>query len=734
VERLTNAVLAAPKAVLVGALALLVLFGIYGGGVASHLLSGGFEDPHTESAQAGKVLEKEYERSAIELILKIDAPDRDVTTDPVVARIGQELVKDLNEYDFVLDPLLSIWTEPAAAKNLISKDKQSTLIIIPLAGGENEAPLHAEDLAARYAGERDGVRITATGQGMVYTDINAQVSKDLAIAEGIAIPISFLVLIFVFGGVIAASLPIVVGVFAIIGTLAILRLFALFADVSIFTMNLATAMGLALAIDYTLLLVTRYREEVAGGLSRPEAIHRAMATAGRTVTFSAIIVGLSLSGLMIFPMYFLRSFAYAGLAVVAIALLGSLVITPALLAVLGDRIDSLDLRKPVRRLFGRPVRSFVPVEESWWYRFVQWVLKRAAPVAVLTTLVLLILGAPFLSIKMGFPDDRVLPSSSSARAAMNEIRDDYAHKLGNEVTVVVTGSSREAVDAYAERLSAVAGVGAVTSPDAVFSNGRAVAPRQSTDYRGDNRVLTVANDADPLASSGKDLLSSLRDVEKPAGADAKFAGIAASTEDAVSSMLKHIPWVLLWIAVTTFILLFLFTGSIVLPLKALVLNLLSLSAAFGALVWIFQWGHFGALGTTSTGFIVASIPMLMFCVAFGLSMDYEVFLLGRIREEWLKSGRTRADSDHAVAFGLASTGRVITAAALLMAIVFGAMISSQVSFMRMFGLGLTIAVLMDATMIRMLLVPAFMRLAGRFNWWAPAPLRKLHDKIGLSES
>ncbi|MFT3899382.1 MAG: MMPL family transporter [Gordonia sp. (in: high G+C Gram-positive bacteria)] len=734
-ERLTSAVLKAPKLVLVGALALLIAFGVFGAGVAKDLLSGGFEDPHAESAQASSMLENEFERGSIEVTFKLDAPNRDVTTDPVVAKVGQGLVGDLKQFDFVLDPVLSIWTDPAAATNLVSKDKSSTLIVVPLGGGESVAPGHAEDLAERFAGEVDGVKITATGQGKVFADTNKQVSKDLAIAEAIAIPISFVALTVIFGGVIAAALPLLVGIFAIVGTLALLRLFAQFTDVSIFAMNLATAMGLALAIDYTLLIITRYREEVAGGRSREAAIHRAMATAGRTVMFSAITVGLSLSGLLLFHQYFLRSFAYAGLAVVVVALIGSLVITPALLSVLGDRIDKWDLRKPVRRLFGRPDHGFIPTEETWWYRFVQWVLRRAVPVALISTVVLMLLGAPFLSIKLGFPDDRILPSSHSSRQAMNEIRSDYPHKLGGEVTVVVTGSSDKAVDDYAAALSKVADVEAVTTPDAVYAGGNAIAPRDGgKDRHGDHRIVTVTNNTDPLQQEGKDLLANLRTVPKPSGADVKFTGMAATTEDTVASIYRQLPWVLLWVALATFILLFLFTGSIVLPLKALLLNLLSLSATFGAIVWIFQEGHLGALGTTSTGFITATMPILMFCVAFGLSMDYEVFLLGRIREEWLKSDKTRAASDHAVAFGLASTGRVITAAALLMAIVFAAMIASQVSFMRMFGLGLTIAVLMDATLIRMLLVPAFMRLFGRGNWWAPAPLRRLHDKIGLSES
>ena len=631
-------------------------------------------------------------------------------------------------------PILSVWQDPTLAPGLVSKDRSSALIIATLDGGEADAPAHAKEVASRFEGTRDGISIRVGGEGLVFQQVNEQTTRDLALAEGIAIPVSFLVLIVVFGGVLAAMLPIGVGIIAIVLTFALLRLIGTVTDVSIFALNLTTAMGLALAIDYTLLLVTRYREEVADGRDRRSAILRTMSTAGRTVAFSAITVALALAALAIFPMYFLRSFAYAGLGVVAIAAVTSLVITPAILMLLGDRIDSLDVRRGVRKLLGRPEPTPRPVEQGWWYRAASWVLKRAAPVGATVVAILLVLGAPFLSIKFGFPDDRVLPTSASAHQIQQEIRDDFAQNLSSTITVVTTGDVSQQTRAhYAQELSRVADVNSVSGAGGTFVDGRPVGPVNPADLRGDVGVITIATSLEPMQEAGEHQLAQLRDVPAPDGLTVKFTGTAATNVDTVDSIYAHLPWVLGVIAIATFILLFLFTGSVVLPLKALVLNVLSLSATFGAMVWFFQEGHLGGLGTTATGYLAATMPVLMFCIAFGLSMDYEVFLLGRIRESWLSSDRSRAANDRAVALGIARTGRVITAAALLMSIVFAGIAASEVSFMRMFGVGLTLAVLMDATLIRMLLVPSFMRLAGRVNWWAPAPLRRVHDRFGLSE-
>ncbi|MCH5642075.1 MMPL family transporter [Gordonia sp. ABSL49_1] len=733
--RMTRSIIAMPRRVLLVAVVLLALCGVYGIGAAQHLLSGGYSDPNSESTQAEKVLDETFNRGGVQVVVKLDGPaGMNMATDPAARAVGGDIVRELSATEYVQQPILAVWTSPSLSSSLVSRDGSSALIIATLSGGEELAPAHAEEIEAKLSGERQGISIRVGGQGLVFSQVNEQTSKDLAVAEGIAIPISFLVLIVIFGGAVAAALPVIIGIVSIVATFALLRFIAVFADVSIFALNLTTALGLALAIDYTLLLVTRYREEVAGGMNRDDAIIRTFATAGRTVAFSAVTVALSLSALAIFPMYFLRSFAYAGLGVVLVAVLAALVLTPAILMLLGDRIDAADVRKPLRRLFGRPEPVIKAAEDTWWYRAVQWVLRHALPVAAVTTAFLLVLGAPFLSISFGFPDDRVLPPSASAHAIQQEIREDFEHDLSSTVTIVASGAVDPAqLGDYTRTLSTVDDVGSASSSAGTFIEGKQVSPGNPADTKGDVHIVTVATDREPMSDAGLDQLESLRDVPVPAGVEVKFAGVAAANDDTVSSIYAHLPWVLAVIAIATFILLFLFTGSVVMPLKALVLNILSLSATFGAMVWFFQDGHLDALGTTATGYLVATMPVLMFCIAFGLSMDYEVFLLGRIREEWLRSDGTRAANDHAVALGLAKTGRVITAAALLMSIVFAGIAASEVSFMRMFGVGLTLAVLMDATLIRMLLVPAFMRLLGRANWWAPGPLRRLHDRFGLSE-
>ncbi|NMO02314.1 MMPL family transporter [Gordonia sp. TBRC 11910] len=732
IVRLTRLVISAPRIALLGGLIFVIVAGGYGAGAAKGLLAGGYSDPNSPSEHANTLLDQQFGRGGLQVVLKLDAAAGvDMATDPTARRVGNQIIDELQTLPYVQKPIVSLWHEPGAAASLQSRDRNSALIFVTLSGGESKAPAYADDIAKQFTGKRDGIAVSVGGQAAVYSQVNQQTSHDLLVAEGIAVPISFLLLIAVFGGLVAAGLPIAVGVVSIVCTFALLRALSEFTDVSVFALNLTTALGLALAIDYTLLIISRYREEVAAGRDRPDAIVTAMANAGRTVLFSAITVGLALAALVLFPMYFLKSFAYAGIGVVVVALVAALVLTPAMLMVLGDRVDALDLRRPIRRALGMGAPAIIPVERTRWYRSVQFVLRHAAPIAVVVVAVLLVLGAPFVSMRFGFPDDRVLPPTASARSIQDDIRRDFAESMSSPVTIVVRGASAADLSTYAADLSKVDGVASVSIPDGRFMNGRRIAPGEPDDARGEYSIVTVSTKYGPTSEAGTTQLKHLHDVHSPG--EAMFTGLAQTNVDSVGAIYRTLPWVLLWIGVATFILLFLFTGSVVLPLKALVLNVLSLTATFGAMVFFFQEGHWGGLGTEATGYLVATMPVLMFCVAFGLSMDYEVFLLGRIRESWLESGRTREDSDHAVAFGLASTGRVITAAAFLMSIVFAGMIASQVSFMRMFGVGLTVAVLMDATLIRMLLVPAFMKLAGRANWWAPGPLRRLHDRIGLSE-
>lgn len=734
-HRIAHLALAAPRRVLVVAALAMVAAGIFGIPVAKSLSAGGFQDPTSESARATQLLSDKFARGDMQLVISV-TDDNAGAQSPAARAVGADIAAQLKASPFVTE-VSSAWTVPApAAATLISKDGKTGLILAGITGGESGAQKHAKELTDQLVHDRDGVTVRAGGEAMIYVQINGQSEKDLLMMESIAIPLSFLVLVWVFGGLLAAALPLAVGGFAILGSLAVLRGFTMVTDISIFALNLTVAMGLALAIDYTLLIVSRYRDELAEGVDPDRALVRTMVTAGRTVLFSAMTVALSMVAMVLFPMYFLKSFAYAGIAVVALAAFAAIVVAPAAIALLGDRLDAYDVRRFIRRVLGRPEPVRKPVEQTFWYRMTKRVMRRSVPVGLAVIALLLMLGAPFLGIKWGFPDDRVLPSSASSRQLGDELRNDFAVDSSTAVTVVLPDVTRLApaeLDRYAGDLSRAADGVSVSAPGGTFVDGRRVGPPTSgTGMADGSAYLTVGSHVPLFSDASEAQLDALHAV--PAPAEVQFTGLAQVNRDSSHAITSRLPLVLGIIAAITFVLLFLLTGSVVLPLKALVLNVLSLSAAFGALVWIFQDGHLGALGTTSTGTLVANLPVLLFCIAFGLSMDYEVFLVSRIREYWLESGQTREDNDESVALGLARTGRVVTAAALLMSISFAALIAAQVAFMRMFGLGLTIAVLVDATLVRMLLVPAFMHLMGQWNWWAPAPLARLHKRIGISES
>jgi RND superfamily putative drug exporter len=447
-------------------------------------------------------------------------------------------------------------------------------------------------------------------------------------------------------------------------------------------------------------------------------------------------VGLSLSAMIVFPMYFLRSFAYAGIAVVAFAAVASIFVLPACLALIGTRVNSLDLRKAFRRATGRPEPQPKSIEQGFWYRLAAAVMRRPLALGVAVTAIFVLLGSPFLRANFGYPDDRIINSGASARTVGDILRTDFTQDASaGMVGVTDARANHRQLVTYTAEVSRITGVESVTSPVGTFVHGRQVAPHQPglRSDGGGGALFNVATHTDPFSSAGTTLVHDLRNA--PAPWHVYYSGAAAFNADAMSGLGKQLPLALGLIALATFIVLFLFTGSVVVPLKALVLNTLSLSATFGAMVWVFQEGHLsGLLGFTSTGYLVANMVILMFCLAFGMSMDYEVFLLSRIREEWVNSGQTSIDNRRAVSLGLARTGRIVTAAAALMAIVFAAMIGSKVAFMQLFGLGLTLAVLADATLVRGILVPAFMRLMGRWNWWAPKPLVRLHERFGLSEA
>ncbi|KUI45787.1 hypothetical protein AU198_10100 [Mycobacterium sp. GA-1199] len=740
-QRVAHLAIAAPRRIIAIAVLVMVGCGIFGIPVAKHLSAGGFQDPTSESAKATQLLVDTFDQGDMELILSVHSDEG--AQSPRARAVGEELAAELRASPSVVG-VTSLWgAPPTAAPALISEDGKTGLIVAGITGGESGAQTHAKELTERLVHDRDGVTVRAGGEAMIYVQINGQSERDLLKMEAIAIPLCFVALVWVFGGLLAAALPLAIGGFAILGSMAVLRGVTYLTDVSIFALNLTVAMGLALAIDYTLLIISRYRDEIADGAQPDAALVRTMVTAGRTVLFSAMTVALSMVAMVLFPMYFLKSFAYAGIAVVTFAALAAVVVAPAAIVLLGDRLDALDVRRFGRRLVGRPEPVRKPVEQTFWYRCTKVVMRRALPIGLAIVTLLLVLGAPFLNARWGFPDERVLPQSASARQVGDELRNNFAVDSARNVTVVIPDTrdlTPAMVDRYAADLSRVGDVSSVSAPGGTFVDGRSIGPPSAATGVKDNKAfLTVASEAPLFSDASEAQLDRLEAVSTPADVPVLLTGTAQVNRDSASAITSRLPLVLGVIAAITFVLLFLLTGSVVLPVKALILNVLSLTAAFGALVWIFQEGHLGALGTTPTGTLVANMPVLLFCIAFGLSMDYEVFLISRIREFWLQSGEdgamsARARNDESVALGLAKTGRVVTAAALLMSISFAALIAAEVAFMRMFGVGLTLAVLADATLVRMGLVPAFMHLLGRWNWWSPKPLARLHERIGLHES
>ena len=734
-QRLARFVVAAPRLVLGAALLVAVAAAVFGLPVITHLAAGGQQDPTSESARVAQILVEQFGISDQSLVLMLRSDEG--AKSPAVTRVADELEGELRRSGVVLD-VASAWkVPPSVAAELFSKDGKSGMIVAGLIGGENDAQKHAATLIKSLGHDRDGVSVRAGGVATVYSQIIKQTERDLMLVELITVPVIFVALVWIFGGLNAALLPLVVGVFSILGSMSILRALTYVTDVSVFSLNLTTALGFGLAIDYSLLIINRYREEVASGMTREDALVLTMRTSGRTVLFAALTVALALVCMVLFPMYFLRSFAYAGVAVVAMGALAALLIVPAVITLLGDRIDALNVRTLVRRAVGRSEPVPAAITETFWYRVAKRVMARAVPVAVAIVAVLLFLGLPFLDVKLGFPDDRTLPVSASARQVGDELRSGFRNDDAANLSLIVenvTGPVQQQFDGYAADLSRVQDVTTVSAPTGAYVNGNKVGPAvMPTKIKGGTALFTVQTAAKPYTSAAERQLDALHAVPVPGADHVLIGGESQLDRDTVNGILSRLPWVLGIIATVTFVLLFMLTGSVVLPVKALVLNVVSLTATFGALVWIFQQGHLGGLGTAPTGTITSNMPVLMFCIAFGLSMDYEVFVMSRIREYWMNSGRTRADNDEAVALGVARTGRVITAAAVIMSISFAALIAAQVSFMKMFGTGLTIAILIDATVIRMLLVPAFMRIMGRLNWWAPTPLARWHKRWGITD-
>ena len=690
-------------------LALTVLFVVaaagLGAGVFGVLEDGGFEDPGSESFRASEFLNEELGASDPEIVLLVEARGDDVD-DATVTAAGVELTEELLAEPHVASAI-SYWSLEGAPP-LRSTDGKSGLAVVDLEGTDDEIDEAAANIEDSYAGEHGPITVGIGGGDAVDNAIGEQLESDLVLAETLAVPATLLLLVVVFGGLVAASLPLAVAVVSVMGTFLALFVIAQVTDVSLYSINLTTALGLGLAIDYSLFIVSRFREELAAGRSSDDAVIRTVETAGRTVAFSALTVAVSLSALLVFPLYFLRSFAYAGTAVALMAAAGSLLSLPALLAVLGPRVNSWSLRRR---------RAVAGAEGVFWHRLARAVMRRPLPVATAVIVLLLVLGSPFLGVNPGLPSYESLPETNETRQVAAALDTEFSGNQSETFAVVLPG-----VDAEGSEAGRVAGFA-----DQVH-NVEGVADA-SIDSAAAGSWVTVVPSVALRSAEGEELVEELRALDAPF--EFGVEGPAADLVDSKAAIFDRLPLALVIIGLTTSILLLAVFGSVLVAVKAIVLNLLSLTATFGAMVWIFQDGNLsGVLDFTATGQLDVAMPILMFCVAFGLSMDYEVFLLSRIKEEYDRTG----DNTQAVAAGLEKTGRLITAAALLLAITFAAFGTSGMSFMKMMGLGLALAIVMDATVVRGLLVPAFMRLAGEANWWAPAPLKRFQERWGFHES
>ena len=705
-------VLAASVVALVGAAAL-------GGGVASSLSNGGFEDPEAESVIAAEALAEEFGSTPPDVILVVRARDGSVDDADVVGA-GLALVEDVASEPGVLE-VSSYWTlgSPASLRSDLGDE---ALVFASLEGDQGAVLDRSAEIAEAYRGPAGPIEILVGGSGPLFAEIQETIESDLARSEAIAFPVTLVLLIIVFGSVVAASLPLAVGAFAIVGTLFALQILTGFTEVSIFALNLTTALGLGLGIDYALFMVSRFREEQAVGWGSHEAAIRTIQTAGRTVLFSAGTVAVSLAAMLVFPLAFLRSFGYAGIAVVALAALGAVVVLPALLAVLGPRVERLRVRR---------VRARTDTTGAW-HRIATTVMRRPIPIATVVIVLLVVLGSPFFGVRLGQSDDRVLAEGSAAREVGEVLRNDFSAFEAGSIQVVVPDANQAEAESLALELSELDSVARVDGPTGSHVAGeKAVegSPESVRFLSVDGFYLSVVPSVDPGSEQAESLVEDIRATGS--GSGLLVTGQTAGLVDTRAALFDALPWAVGIIAVVTFVVLFLMFGSVLVPAKALVLNLLSLSATFGALVWVFQDGNLsGLLGFTPTGSLDLTMPILIFCIAFGLSMDYEVFLLSRIKEE-RDSG---ADNTRSVAGGLERTGRIVTAAAVLIAVVFVAFGTSSVTMIKMFGVGMTLAVLVDAFLIRATLVPAFMRLAGNANWWAPRWMAALHRRFGFSES
>ncbi|MFI6500210.1 MMPL family transporter [Nonomuraea typhae] len=696
---------------LVLSLALAVLAAPFGAEVFGRMSDGGFADPEADSTTAARWNDEWYGGNAPDVVVLYRHP-RVKVADPRFKRAVHDSLRRLPSSR--VRRLATYWSTAAPA--MVSADEHATYALITLRGGTQTKRRHYAEIKDRLAVENLQVRVG--GAVPLLEELNDQTARDLARAEAISLPVLLVLLVIVFGSLVAAGLPLVVGLLSVLGALVLLRLLTEVTEVSVFSLNVVTMLGLGLAIDYSLFVLGAFREEVRRGATNEEAVVRTMATAGRTVAFSGLTVATALLGLLLFPQMFLRSIGLGAAAVVLVAMLAALVVLPALLGVLGRRVDAVRL---VPDLGGGG---------GFWHRVAAGVMRRPVLCLLGVTAVLVALALPFAHVKFGNVDHRVLPATAESRMVAEILDRDFARNsmAGVDVHVLIERESagtegRRPVSAtkvspadarpFADLIDALPGV---TGVDVAGVSQANAAIR-----------LSVRYDADPMSAAAQQIVTRIRAMPlEPGMRAAVVGGSTAAQMDLMASLAAVLPWMALVVGGVTFVLLFAAFGSLVLPVKALLMNALSIGASLGVIVWAFQDGHLaGLLGFTPTGTIEATATVLILAVVFGLSMDYELFLLSRVRAEWLRTG----DNTAAVAAGLERTGGVITSAALLLLVVIGAFSTAGITIVKLLGVGMFAAIVVDATLVRALLVPATMRLMGGANWWLPGWLRGAHRRM-----
>lgn len=716
------------RLVLVTALVAVIVAGAAAAGLMGRLTNGGWQVPGSESDKAATILQTQYENSEPNLVLLVD--DERGVDHAEVARAGARLTDRFAAESGVGD-VTSYWAAGRQAA-LKSEDGHKALIVGRVEGDFDARQKRVKELADEYSGEVGGLHVTLGGEEQMWNENLTQAADDAALAEALVFPIVLALLVIVFGSLVTALLPLSVAIVCITLSMGLFWLLTFAMDLSNFVLNTATFVGLGLAIDYSLLIVSRFREEHGRGVDRETALRNTLNTAGRTVVFSAVCVVVTLSALFAVPFPFFASMALGGIGTTVFAALAAITLVPALIGMFGKRVDTLHL--PFMK--GR-VRE-ISAESEFWRRQSYRVMKRPALVSVLVLGFLVLLGLPALDMKLRLQDEQVLPPSAGSARVAKIVNEEFSTKQAQALKVVVEGDApaadrTEALGTYAAKLSTLPHAERVDCPAGSYQDGRRVSPPTavSTQFTGEtSSYLLVIPEKDALAAPSEQLVRDVRALPAPYG-KVLVGGPSATSVDTFDKLTDALPLAIGLLAASMFVLLFLLTGSVLLPIKAIALTLLSLTATFGVLVYIFQDGHLKWLvgDFTATGATIWTVPVILFAMAFGLSMDYQVFIMSRIKEEHDKG----KDNATAVADALARTGRVVTYAAVMISLVCAVWVTSKIGYMKAFGVGIPLAILMDALIVRGALLPAFMKLLGDANWWAPGPLRRLHDRFGLRE-